>query len=151
MLEIHRILVATDFSSYGDFSIKRAVSLAETFKSRITALHVITENLQEMPLFFLDDEKMAELKQHQLHQAKSRLNDVIKAIPNPKGIVIDPKIRLGIPYRQIIMEAEEGDYDLVVIGARGISRVKEFFYGSNAEKVVRRSPCSVYLVKKDLS
>lgn len=36
----------------------------------------------------------------------------------------------------IIKQAEEGNYDTVVLGKRGVSMLKEFMYGSVASKVV---------------
>jgi nucleotide-binding universal stress UspA family protein len=39
----------------------------------------------------------------------------------------------------ILEECEEGDYDTVVMGKRGMSRVKSFLVGSVTEKVFRHS------------
>jgi nucleotide-binding universal stress UspA family protein len=75
------------------------------------------------------------------------LKQAVESVASPEGISVDVKIRQGVPYREIVQEAEDGEYDLIVLGARGKSRLKEFLYGSNAEKVVRRAHCSVYLVK----
>jgi len=146
-MDINKVLIATDFSECGNFSIVRGLQLAETFKASATILHVVTENLQEMPLFFLTDEKMEELEQHLLSKASNTLNQAVESVDSPEGVSVDVKIRQGVPYREIVQEAEDGEYDLIVLGARGKSRLKEFLYGSNAEKVVRRAHCSVYLVK----
>jgi Universal stress protein family len=37
--------------------------------------------------------------------------------------------------------------DVIVMGSHGASGVKEFFIGSNAEKVVRRSSVPVFVLK----
>ena len=44
-----------------------------------------------------------------------------------------------------VLESDEAD--LVVIGAGQRSRTREFFFGSNAEKVVRTAPVSVLVVR----
>lgn len=43
--------------------------------------------------------------------------------------------------------AGEGDFDLVVIGARGHSRLQQVFLGSVSQYVVRSAPCAVLVVK----
>lgn len=48
----------------------------------------------------------------------------------------------------IISFAEKEKIDLVVIGSRGLSPASRFRMGSVASKVVRHSPCSVYVVKQ---
>jgi len=48
--------------------------------------------------------------------------------------------------RDIIKEAEDG-YDIVVIGRRGTSGIKEFFFGSTSQKVLNAvEDVSVFIV-----
>jgi len=47
----------------------------------------------------------------------------------------------------IIDYAEKEKIDLIIIGSRGLSPSIRFKLGSVASKVVRHSPCSVYVVK----
>jgi nucleotide-binding universal stress UspA family protein len=44
--------------------------------------------------------------------------------------------------------AKEGDFDLIVMGARGMSKIRELLLGSVSEGVVRNAPCNVLIVKK---
>ena len=52
-------------------------------------------------------------------------------------------VRTGTPYEEIINFAENGHYDTILIGHRGLSDLERFFIGSVAAKVVRHSPCTV--------
>jgi nucleotide-binding universal stress UspA family protein len=47
----------------------------------------------------------------------------------------------------IIEFAEQEKADLIIIGTRGLSASSRFKMGSVASKVVKHSPCSVYVVK----
>lgn len=58
------------------------------------------------------------------------------------------KIRVGHPAEEIIREAEENNYDLVIVGERqhhGL--VTRFILGSTAERVVEHAPCPVIVAK----
>ena len=58
------------------------------------------------------------------------------------------EIRGGKPWMEIIAAAEELGCDLIVMGTHGESgTLKDFFIGSQAERVVRRAPCDVLVVK----
>jgi nucleotide-binding universal stress UspA family protein len=47
----------------------------------------------------------------------------------------------------IIDYAEQEKVDLIIIGSKGLSQSSRFKMGSVAAKVVKHSPCSVYVVK----
>lgn len=48
----------------------------------------------------------------------------------------------------LIDAAEVAGADLVVMGHRGMSRIKRFFLGSVSETVLRHAPCSVWIVRE---
>jgi nucleotide-binding universal stress UspA family protein len=49
----------------------------------------------------------------------------------------------GIPYEEITNFADRED--LIFIGRKGLRDIKGFFVGSNAEKIVRKAPCPVFV------
>jgi nucleotide-binding universal stress UspA family protein len=53
----------------------------------------------------------------------------------------------GKIYEEILETAKGCKADLIVIASRSEERVGPFLMGSNAEKVVRYSPCSVLVMK----
>ncbi len=62
------------------------------------------------------------------------------------------KVRIGHPAEEIICEAEEGDYNLVIVGDRQRHNpVTRFLLGSTAERVVEHSPCPVIIAKGRIS
>jgi len=59
----------------------------------------------------------------------------------------DTKLMRGRADRAIVRHVEQGDYDLVVLGNHGRDGVARVLLGSVAEKVVRRSPIPVLVVR----
>ncbi|ARS90999.1 universal stress protein [Natrarchaeobaculum aegyptiacum] len=62
-------------------------------------------------------------------------------------VEIDTELEKGRPARVLVDAAEEGDYDLVVVGSHGREGVSRVLLGSVAETVVRRSPTPVVVVR----
>jgi nucleotide-binding universal stress UspA family protein len=59
----------------------------------------------------------------------------------------EARIEEGIPGNELLREAEIGDYDLVVLGATGVSDLKHTMLGSVAFKLASYAPCSVAVVR----
>ena len=64
-----------------------------------------------------------------------------------KGVTCEVLVRDGQPFVQIIRCAREVKADLIVMGSHGRSGLAQMLIGSVAEKVVRKAPCSVLIVK----
>ncbi len=140
-----KILIAVDDSD----NAQRAVAfVAKTFSTdnNVTLINVMmdTASLCDMdspeltPLFkshqtsfcALEDKKR-ELVKEAMEKARGILLEI--GFPSDNiNIKIEDK-RRGVA-RDILSEAEKG-YDVVVIGRRGLSGIKEFFLGSVSQKV----------------
>jgi len=64
------------------------------------------------------------------------------------GVICGMLIRDGQPFVQIIRCAREVKADMIVMGSHGRTRLAQVLIGSVAEKVVRKAPCSVLVVKR---
>jgi nucleotide-binding universal stress UspA family protein len=53
----------------------------------------------------------------------------------------------GDPALEIVSEAENGDYDLIVMGATGGADLKHSLLGSVSTRVAQDAPCSVFVVR----
>lgn len=64
---------------------------------------------------------------------------------------VQTKTRLGQPAEEIIREAEEGRYDLIIIGERLDRDLVTRWLGSTAKRVVEHAPCPVIVAKGKIS
>lgn len=142
-----KIIVPIDFSNHSEFALKAAALLAKKHNVEIYALHMLDiqfVNLsesesygQEKAVFFL---KMAE-KRIKRFLLKDYLKDV-KVYP----IIQHYKV-----FSDINSIAKDVNADLIMMSSHGVSGFKEFFVGSNAEKVIRHSELPVFVIKNDLN
>jgi len=57
-------------------------------------------------------------------------------------------VRTGVPYKEIVAEAESARPDLIVMGTQGRGGLDRALLGSVAEKVIRLAPCPVLTVRE---
>ena len=63
------------------------------------------------------------------------------------NVVVSWKLREGDQASEIIAAAKEGDFDVVVVGHRGLSRVREILLGNISGKVAHLAHCPVVIVR----
>ena len=142
------ILVPVDFSDYSKKALGIAVELAEKFGSKITVLHVVHE--EGYFTVFLSESEFEELKKKVVPSVHEQFQKIEDELFGDRNVEHNFIIRYGAPYAEIILELEENDYDLVIVSSHGATGLKSLFpYGGTAEKVVRRSPVDVLVVRKD--
>jgi nucleotide-binding universal stress UspA family protein len=81
--------------------------------------------------FCVLEDKKRELVSTAMKKAKEKLIEA--GFPADQVVIKIENKKRGVA-RDILAESEKG-YDLIVIGRRGISAVKDFFLGSTAQKV----------------
>lgn len=68
-----------------------------------------------------------------------------------KGVSGSLKLRYGVVTDEILLEASDGKYDLIVVGARpDDTLINSLLIGSITPHVVDRAPCSVLVVRTEL-
>jgi nucleotide-binding universal stress UspA family protein len=69
------------------------------------------------------------------------------AFLEPNTARVQTRVRTGPPVQEIVREAEEGDYDLVILGISQNQHLAERLLGSTALRVAEQAPCPVIIVK----
>jgi len=64
-----------------------------------------------------------------------------------KGILFFDRVSYGDDGKRIVEVAEKQNFDLIVIGSRGLGSAKEFFLGSTSNYVLHKSKKPVLIVK----
>ncbi|MFB5610052.1 MAG: universal stress protein, partial [Nitrosarchaeum sp.] len=73
--------------------------------------------------------------------------EVAKTKCAQKGIVFKSKIIFGSPSIEIDEMAKKKGFDIIVIGSRGQSGIKEIFLGSVANAIIHKSKIPVLVIK----
>lgn len=129
-----KILIPVDGSTHSLKGVKHAACLAGYFKNsitRITLLRVINIALYEQRL--KEGIKPEEEAKKILTAAKGLLLG--------SGIsedIILTKVRTGRPAEEIQKEAEEGEYNLIIMGRKGRSALKDLLIGGVSSTVLER-------------
>jgi nucleotide-binding universal stress UspA family protein len=82
-----------------------------------------------------------------------KMHEVILSKTIEKATRLNPTLKITSELKeedassQIVETAENGKFDLIVIGHRGDSKIKEFFLGSTSERVAHRAKCAVIINK----
>jgi nucleotide-binding universal stress UspA family protein len=77
--------------------------------------------------------------------------DVVRAHESlqARGIESEMRIAHGVPEEEILRFAEEGGYDLIVVGSRGLGRVGRLLLGSVSRDIVAGASCPVVVVGEE--
>ncbi len=144
-IEIGKILCPVDFSDHSEHALRYAVAFASAYDAELEMLHVV-----ELP--FLPPYSVAGVPELRLpvEQIQTQCEELLGELTKRYGELhpkITGKVVMGTPFLEIIREAREGEFDLIVVGTHGRAGLKHVLIGSVAEKVVRKAPCPVLSVK----
>lgn len=142
-----KILVPIDGSAASIKAAEKGVELAKMFNSEVTFIHVLyvpdTVGHTKYGIYMEFDFK--EMKEKMIATGTKFLDSFLEGI-DLGGVAIQKMVVTGQPYEEILAAAEDGGFDLIVMGRRGFSKVKRFFVGSVTQRVISDSPCPVFVV-----
>jgi nucleotide-binding universal stress UspA family protein/quercetin dioxygenase-like cupin family protein len=136
---IQRILHPTDFSENSRPAFQTACALARDYDATLFVLHVMMPSVSLL---------MRRPPLDLLRSAESQGSGAQLPWPQPSGPPVRMEHRLteGDPVEEILRCSEALRCDLVVMAARGKSRLERFWTGSVAEEVLRGARCGVLVV-----
>lgn len=143
-----KILVPCDFSEPSVQAFKFAVELTNKTNGAIELVHIIELPVLHdsvlMPTLSFEEAFMKDAKVNAEKNFQKMIAKWAKDRPNK----VFTSVSFGPVTTTIIDVAEEKKVDLIVMGTHGATGIKEFFIGSNTEKIVRRASVPVIAVKK---
>ncbi|MBY0526479.1 MAG: universal stress protein [Gemmataceae bacterium] len=146
MIDLHRILVPTDFSKFSQNALGYAAAFAEKFGAELYLLHVV----QNLAVMIPDSVNVMPPVGPSMEQMTTAVRDALdRAIQENQlaRFTVHKEVREGTPFYEIIQVAKEKDVDLIVMGTHGHSGLAHVLLGSVTEKVVRKAPCPVLTVR----
>ncbi|MCH7966769.1 MAG: universal stress protein [Thaumarchaeota archaeon] len=138
--KIRKILVPLDGSSNSFRGLDTAIQMARQCHATITGLYVVGITKPRIDEPITSPEKIF-LKYAQKIMKKAKLKAA------QKGILFFDRVSYGDEEKRIVDVAEKKNFDLIVIGSRGMCAAKEFFLGSTSNYVVHKSKKPVLIVK----
>lgn len=142
---ISTIVAATDFSFSAHRAARRAGLLAKAHAASLQLLHVI-DSVSAKTL--VRGSPGSYLEERVRLDARRALDSLADDVSKATGVVATPSVREdGGVMNEILATAER--CDLVVLGPRGINPLRDFFLGSTAERIARRVPCPMLVVKQE--
>lgn len=148
MAEFDRILVVSRSTRYCQKAVHYGVSLARQYNAELFVLHV-EHNPFGVKGWNLPMVSLAEDYNKLLQDAKKNLAKVIDR-EKTAGLPIREMVVAGEPTEEVIKVVEQEHIDLVVLLAHEEWHLEHFLFGRTNRELVRKMPCSIMLVKKEL-
>ncbi|MCC5858343.1 MAG: universal stress protein [Ectothiorhodospiraceae bacterium] len=126
------VVVAIDFSPAWSLLRQRLQTLRAWGAQELTLVYVLSSRYPATPE-----------ESHRSHY-ETRLREEAVSL-EAEGFRVDWQVRVGEPGAEVVATAAEVNADLVLLGDRGYSRLREFFVGSTALDAARLTTCPLWL------
>jgi nucleotide-binding universal stress UspA family protein len=138
-----KILIGLDGSESSWHAFRAALALSKLEKDAETWVVSVEERLPRIPELIdeLEEEK------ERANAVFDRLHQTAIETAKESGVEIKTRKITGHAAQGIVRFAEEGQFDLIVVGHSGVSGVWGRFLGGTADKIVRHAPCDVLVVR----
>ncbi len=140
-----KTLVPTDFSKHSTEAIWRAADLSRRYEASVTLVYVLEPVTYALP----EGHVMGTTPQLEEIQSafEQRLAEATAEAKAAGASNVDGTVLVGPVAAEITDFAEQGGFDLIVMGTHGRTGLRHLVLGSVAEKVVRTAPCAVLTVR----
>lgn len=146
MATLRRILAATDFSDHSRGALDHAAYLAMSLGAELYLLHVFEPRFYHQDVLRWIGTEAQEWIKSIREDERKRLAGLEKEI-GASGVKVRAVFKEGIPFREILKAAGDLSADLIVLGIQGRTGLDRFMMGSVAERVARKAPCPVLIVR----
>jgi len=146
MIRLKRVLVATDFSEFGDLALKYGCEFAQGFSAELHLIHAVEPPTAAYSEFGLGYIGLEEVEATLVKESRVRL-DRLPEVDQAARLTVVREVLLGTPFREIIKYARDHEIDLIVVGTHGRGAIAHMLMGSTAERIVRHAPCPVLTVR----
>lgn len=137
-----KILIANDGSAGAKLALKVAIDLAKKYDAE---LYVISVE-EGMPHYAATIGEVEEFKREANGYFK-KINDEAYETAKKEGVELKTKVIAGHEVETIVNYAKEGEFDLLVIGFMGHSKIFGRIWGSTSQNLTKLAPCTVVVVK----
>ena len=152
----HKVVACVDFSENSMKAARQAIHIAQQDGALLEFLHIhrpVGGQLAGVPSYFSAtiadipinyDSEIAEAQEKHLEKFARELVDEIGGGDFTVSVELHHDIRTGI-----VEYLNRTGADLVVVGTRGRTGIKELLLGTTAEKIIQHATCSTLAIKPD--
>lgn len=144
-IDLKKILVPIDFSDHSRKALQYAIPFAKQFNASIDLVYVVEPTIYPADFSFgqvgfpnVEDE----LRKRGSEELESLMKHTIKGAVQARKAILSGKASY-----EINEYAKKKKMDLIIIATHGHSGFEHALFGSTAEKVVRKAPCPVLVVR----
>jgi nucleotide-binding universal stress UspA family protein len=137
-----KILIANDGSEGAKKALKTAINLAKRYSAELHSISVE----EGIPHYAATIGEVDEYRR-EANDYFNKINDEAIAAANQEGIELHIKVQAGHEVETIVQYAKDGNFDLLVIGFMGHSKIFGRVWGSTSQNITKLSPCTVIVVK----
>jgi len=147
---MYKILLATDGSTSSFKAVEKTIQLVKNMKAEVTVLSVV----HDVPVYQFHDalssEHLVAVQKSLEERAEKTAQEILEKTADlfrENGLEVNVILKKGHPAEVICQVAEEGGFDFVVMGSRGLGGIKELLLGSVSNRVAHCTKSSVLIVK----
>lgn len=137
----NKMLIAVDGSEHSFRAAEEAMKIARLSKECVIDIVLVVEFSKSK------NEILHSQGREELEFSRKKMLFPLEEQLREEGITYNITILHGEPGPTIIKHANEGDYDIAVVGSRGLNKLQEMVLGSVSHKLVKRIDCPVLIVK----
>jgi nucleotide-binding universal stress UspA family protein len=145
-----KMLVCTDGSEHSKKAVKKAAKIAANYEE-IEVVIIYVNNVEIIPMHggygeSVPLEMQVQYEKEKEKQGQQMLQDAVH-IFRENNIEPATILRKGNPSDEIIKLASEENFDLVVVGSRGLGGLKKIILGSVSNAVAQEAESDVLIIK----
>lgn len=146
MKDVKRILVVSRMTENCRKAVQYSISMSQKNRAELYVVHVIHNPFGyegwNLPIMSLEED----YKKIQ-RKVKKELDAIINS-EKTEGMIVKELVREGEPTKEILKMVQEKNIDLLIMLAHEEGRLEHFLFGRSNEELIRRMPCSIFMVKK---
>lgn len=137
------ILVPTDFSEQAGTAAKYAASLAKELNARLFLFHayMLPTPVSEVPYVMVTVDDLQ-------HENENIIKKEAEFLNQQFGVEIEWLVRIGIPSDEIKVLTEEKNFDLIVMGMKGVGGLDKII-GSTTTNAIRKVRNPVLIIPQN--
>lgn len=126
-----RILVPVDFSENARDALLYALSLSKNYGFEVEVLNVTKIATKS---HFISTKQIESLEETSKGEGMTKLKSFLAETPGAEKAT--PIIRIGFAIEEIISLCERSNYDMIVMGTKGVTNLRDRLFGTNTANVI---------------